>query len=59
MNTSFPCRYRQKAGFAGPWEPATLTRHREPASLVTRTRRVMKRPTAQHGGARIKRDGYA
>ena len=22
--TSFPCRYRQKAGFAGLWEPATL-----------------------------------
>ena len=32
--TKFPCRYRQKAGFAGshfagPWEPATLTRLRE------------------------------
>ena len=27
----FPCRYRQKTGFAGPWEKATLTRRREPA----------------------------
>ena len=24
--TSFPCRYRQTAGFAGPWKTATLTR---------------------------------
>ena len=32
---------------------------REPASPVTRTRRLMKRRTAQHGGARMERDGYA
>ena len=38
------------AGFAG-----TFTR-REPASPVMRTRRLMKRPTAQHGGARKERD---
>ena len=25
ISTSFPYRYLQKAGFAGPWEPATLT----------------------------------
>ena len=24
--TSFPCRYRQKAGFAGPWEHADKSR---------------------------------
>ena len=34
ISTSFPCRYRQKAGFAGPWEPATFTRWREPASYT-------------------------
>ena len=51
--TSLPCRNRQKAG---PWELASLTRRREPASPVTRTRRQMKRPTAQHGDARMKRD---
>ena len=27
-----PCRYRQKAGFAVSWEPATLARRRERAS---------------------------
>ena len=52
--TSFPCRYRQNTGFAGPWEWATLTRRREPSSPVTRTHRLMKQPTAQHGGARMK-----
>ena len=41
--------YRQKAGFASPLERATLTRRREPASPLTR-------PTAQHGGALMKRD---
>ena len=30
--TSFACQYRQKAGFAGPWELATRTRQQEPAS---------------------------
>ena len=45
---SFPCRYQQKADFAGPLEPATLTRRREKATPVTRTRRLMKQPTAQH-----------
>ena len=54
--TSFLCRYLQKAGFAGPWEPATLTRRREPALLATLTRRLMKRPIAQHGGARKERE---
>ena len=34
--TSFSCRYRQKAGFAGPWELATRARRGEPASPVTR-----------------------
>ena len=37
-------------------KPATLTRRREPALPVTCTRRLMKRPTAQHGGARMERD---
>ena len=41
--TSFPCRYRQKAGFAGPWEPATFVRRQEPTSSVMRTHRLMKR----------------
>ena len=59
LNTSFPCRYRQKTDYAGPWERKTLTRRREPVSLVTRTRRLMKQPTAQHGGARNKRDRRA
>ena len=36
IDTSFPCRYLQKAGFAGPLEPATLTHRREPAATVTR-----------------------
>ena len=40
--TRFLCRYRQKAGFASQWEPATLTRWREPASSVIDTRRLMK-----------------
>ena len=44
---SFPCRSRQKAGFAGPRERAMLTRRWESASPVTRTRRLMKRPTAK------------
>ena len=35
-----------------PWEPATLKRRQEPASPVLRRRQLMKRPTAQHGGAR-------
>ena len=52
--TSLPCRYRQNTGFAGPWEWATLTRRREPSSPVTRTHRLMKQPTAQHGGVRMK-----
>ena len=52
--TSFPCRYRQNTGFAGSWEWATLTRRREPSSPVTRTHRLMKQPTAQHGGTRMK-----
>ena len=44
----------QKAGFAGPWEPATLKRpRREPALPVTRTHRLMERPKAQHGGVRM------
>ena len=46
-----------EAGFAGPWKPATRTHWREPTSPVTRTRQLMKRPTAQHGGARMERDG--
>ena len=48
--------YRYKVGFAGPWEPATLTRRWEPALPVTRTRRLIKWPTAQHDGTRMKRD---
>ena len=52
--TSFPCRYRQNTGFAGPWEWATLTRRREPSLPVTRTHQLMKQSTAQHGGARMK-----
>ena len=59
FNTSFPCRYRQKAGFVGPCELATLTRRLEPASPATLTRRLMKRPTIQHGGARKERFRYA
>ena len=38
--TRFPCRYWQKAGFAGPWERAMLTRQRESASPVMRTRQL-------------------
>ena len=34
--TSFPCWYRQKADFAGPWEPATHTLQWELTSPVTR-----------------------
>ena len=49
--TSFPSRYRQKAGFAGLWEPATLTRRREPASRVMRTRRLMIFSIFEYGGA--------
>ena len=57
---AFPSdRYRQKVGLAGPWERATLTRQRESASPGTRTRWLMKRPTAQLGGARMKRDSRA
>ena len=33
-------------------KPATLKRRREPALPATLTRRLIKRPTAQHGGAR-------
>ena len=43
LETSFPCRYLQKVRFVSPWERATLTCQREPA---TRTRRLMKRSTA-------------
>ena len=39
------------AGFAGPWEPA-------PTSPATPTRRLMKRPTAQHGGLRMERQQW-
>ena len=59
FETNDPCRYWQKAGFAVPWDRATLTRRREPVSPVTRTRRLMKWPTAQHGGARIECDRRA
>ena len=57
--TSFPCRYRQKAGFAGPWEPATFTRRRESTSSVTPTHRLMNGRFSifEQGGARIQRDG--
>ena len=41
---------------ASPWELESLTRRREPVSPVTRTRWQMKRPTAQHGDVRMKRD---
>ena len=34
------------AGFAGLWEPAVL---------ATLTRRLMKRPTAQHSGTHMER----
>ena len=47
-----------RAGSASPWEPsssATLTRRREPASPATPTRRLMKWPTAQHGGTHMER----
>ena len=37
----------------------TFTRRREPASLVTRTRRLTKRQTAKHGAARMTRDSRA
>ena len=42
-STSFPCRYRQKAGFACPWKTAPRTRQREPAPQVTHTRRLMQK----------------
>ena len=29
--TSFPCQYREKAGFAGPWKPAMLRTRYTPA----------------------------
>ena len=32
----------------------TLTRRRKPASPTKPTHRLMKRPTAQHGGTRMK-----
>ena len=51
--TSFPSRYRQKAG---PWVQAASTRRGEPAPPVTRKRRQMKQPTAQHGDACMERD---
>ena len=35
INTSIPCRCRQKAGFAGSCKPATPTRRREPVSPMT------------------------
>ena len=58
LYTSFPCWYRQKASFAGQWEPATLTLRREPASSVTPTSRLMKRPILWTWRRRMKRDGY-
>ena len=45
-------------GADNAYTPA-LTRRREPALPVTRTRRLMRRLTAQHGVARLERDGYA
>ena len=54
---AFPAEIGRKPALpARAWEPATRTRRREPASPVTRTRRLIKRPTAQHGGARVERD---
>ena len=32
LNTRFPCRCRQKKGFADPWEPATFQRRQELAT---------------------------
>ena len=52
--TSFSCRYGQKASFTSSYVVAGNAY--KPAS---RTRRLTKRPTAQHGGARMERDGYA
>ena len=52
-----PCRYRQKSDFTGSWEPTTPTRRQESVSSGTRTRRLMKRPIAQHGGACMGSDG--
>ena len=37
--------------------PARGSRQRVHTSPVKSTRRLMKRPTAQHGGARMDRDG--
>ena len=46
-------RYRQKSQLCRPVGAGNAyTRRQEPASPVTRTRRLMKRPTAQYGGAR-------
>ena len=44
----FLCQNWQNAGFAGSWEPAKC--RRDSATTVTRTRHLMIRPMAQHGG---------
>ena len=54
--TRIPCRFRQKAGFAGPWERATLTRRREPANANTPANETAKMAAP---AARMKRDRYA
>ena len=57
MNTSFPCWHQQKAGFAGPWEPATLSRLHTGFAGYAHT---PANETAELVSlkARIKRDGY-
>ena len=54
--TGFSGRYRQQADFAGLWEPATLTRWREPASPANLHADQWSRRRWKHGGARMERD---
>ena len=52
--TRFPCRYDGDIGRAGRLRRPVGG---EPASPATPSRRLMKRPTVQHGGAHMERDG--
>ena len=56
LKLQFPVDIGRKPASPARVMPALLTHRWEPASPVMCTRRLMKRPTEQHGGAREVRD---